>query len=41
MAEEVLGENPCKGYLRIALVYKKEIIKEAMERISNYLKKNN
>ena len=41
MAEEVLGENPCKGFLRIALVYKKEIIKEAMERISDYFRKNN
>ena len=41
MAEEVSGENPCKGFLRIALVYHQEIVKEAMERISNYLKKNN
>ena len=41
MAEEVSGENPCKGFLRIALVYKKEIIKEAMERISDYFKNNN
>ena len=41
MAEEVDGENPCKGYLRIALVYKKEIVKEAMERISDYFRKNN
>ena len=40
MAEEVSGENPCKGFLRIALVYKKEIIKEAMERISDYFRKN-
>ena len=41
MAEEVSGENPCKGFLRIALVYKKEIVKEAMRRISDYFKKNN
>ena len=41
MAEEVSGENPCKGYLRIALVHKKEIVNEAMERISNYFRKNN
>ena len=41
MAEEVSGENPCKGYLRIALVHKKEIVNEAMERISNYFSKNN
>ena len=40
MAEEVSGENPCKGFLRIALVYKQEIVKEAMGRISNYLRKN-
>ena len=41
MAEEVSGENPCKGYLRVALVHKKEIVNEAMERISNYFRKNN
>ncbi len=41
MAEEVLGENPCKGFLRIALVYKKEIVKEAIERISDYFMYNN
>ena len=41
MAEEVFGENPCKGFLRIALVYRKEIVQEAMERISDYFKKNN
>ena len=41
MAEESSGENPCKGYLRIALVHKKEIVNEAMGRISNYFKKNN
>ena len=40
MAENVSGENPCKGFLRIALVHKKEIVKEAMQRISNYLKNN-
>ena len=41
MAEESSEENPCKGYLRIALVHKKEIVNEAMERISNYFKANN
>ena len=41
MAEESLKENPCKGYLRIALVHKKDIVNEAMERISNYFRKNN
>ena len=40
MAENVFGENPCKGFLRIALVHKKEIVKEAMERISDYFRKN-
>ena len=40
MAENVSGENPCKGFLRIALVHKKEIVIEAMQRISNYFKKN-
>ena len=39
MAETVSGENPCKGFLRIALVHKKEIVTEAMQRISNYFKK--
>ena len=41
MAEEVSGENPCKGFLRIALVHKREIVNEAMERMSNYFRKNN
>ena len=41
MAEQSSEENPCKGYLRIALVHKKEIVNEAMERISNYFKTNN
>lgn len=40
MAENVSGQNPCKGFLRIALVHKKEIVKEAMQRISNYFKNN-
>ena len=40
MAEKVSGENPCKGFLRIALVYEQEIVKEAMERLSNYFRKN-
>ena len=39
MAENVFGENPCKGFLRIALVHKEEIVTEAMQRISNYFKK--
>ena len=39
MAESVFGENPCKGFLRIALVHKEEIVTEAMQRISNYFKK--
>ena len=40
MAENVSGENPCKGFLRIALVHKKEIVIEALQRISNYFKNN-
>ena len=40
MAENVSGQNPCKGFLRIALVHKKEIVTEAMQRISNYFKNN-
>ena len=40
MAENVSGENPCKGFLRIALVHKKEIVTEALQRISNYFKNN-
>ena len=40
MAENVSGENPCKGFLRIALVHKKEIVTEAIQRISNYFKNN-
>ena len=40
MAENVSGENPCKGFLRIALVHKKEIVIEALHRISNYFKNN-
>ena len=40
MAENVAGENPCKGFLRIALVHKKEIVTEAIQRISNYFKNN-
>ena len=41
MAENVSGENPCKGFLRIALVHKKRIVTEALQRISNYFKKLN
>ena len=40
MAENVSGENPCKGFLRIALVHRKEIVTEALQRISNYFKNN-
>ena len=40
MAENVSGENPCKGFLRIALVHKKEVVTEALQRISNYFKNN-
>jgi len=41
MAENISGENPCRGFLRIALVYKEDMIVEALQRISDYLKKNN
>ena len=41
MAENVFGENPCKGFLRIALVHKKDMVVEALKRISDYFKKNN
>ena len=40
MAENVSGENPCKGFLRIALVHKTEVVTEALQRISNYFKNN-
>ena len=40
MAENVFGENPCKGFLRIALVHKTEVVTEALQRISNYFKNN-
>ena len=39
MAENVSGENPCKGFLRIALVHKQDIVIEALQRISDYFKK--
>ena len=38
MAKEVNGFNPGKGFLRISLVDKKEIIEETMRRICLYLK---
>ncbi len=38
MAKEVNGFNPGKGFLRISLVDKKEIIEETMKRICSYLK---
>ena len=40
MAENVSSENPCKGFLRIALVHEKKIVTEAIQRISNYFKNN-
>ena len=39
MTEEVNGENPCKGYLRIALVYEKERTVEAGREFLIILKK--
>ena len=41
MAENISGENPCSGFLRIALVHKEEMVLEAFQRISDYFKKNN
>ena len=38
MAKEVDGFNPGKGFLRISLVDKKEVIEETMRRICLYLK---
>ena len=38
MAKDVNGFNPGKGFLRISLVDKKEIIEETMERICLFLK---
>ena len=38
MAKEVAGFNPGKGFLRISLVDKKEVIEETMRRICLYLK---
>ena len=38
MAKEVNGFNPGKGFLRISLVDKKEVIEETMRRICLYLK---
>ncbi len=40
MAEEIDGYNPGKNFLRIALVYDKFIIEEAMKRITECLSKN-
>ena len=39
MAAEDNKINPCKGYLRIALVHQKEIVVDAMDRILDYLLK--
>ena len=41
MAKEINGYNPGKGFLRIALVDNSAVIVEAMERITDYLKKTN
>jgi len=41
MAENISGENPCRDFLRIALVHKEEIVLEAFQRMSDYFKKNN
>ena len=38
MAKDVNGINPGKGYLRISLVDKKEVIEETMRRICLFLK---
>ena len=38
MASEVEGLNPGKGYLRISIVDNKEVIEEAMKRVSLFLK---
>ena len=38
MASDVDGLNPGKGYLRIAIVDNKEVIEEAMKRVSLFLK---
>ena len=38
MAKDVDGFNPGKGYLRIAIVDNKEVIEEAMKRVSLFLK---
>ena len=38
MAKDVNGTNPGRGYLRISLVDKKEVIEETMRRISLFLK---
>ena len=37
MAKDVNGINPGKGYLRISLVDKKEVIEETMRRICLFL----
>ena len=38
MAKDVNGFNPGKGFLRISLVEKNEVIEETMKRICLYLK---
>ena len=38
MAKDVNGINPGRGYLRISLVDKKEVIEETMRRICLFLK---
>ncbi len=41
MAKDQNGFNPGKGFLRISIVDKKEIVEEAMKRISLFLKSDN
>ena len=41
MAKEIDGYNPGKGFLRLALVDNSAVIVDAMERITDYLKKTN
>ena len=38
MAKEVDGFNPGKCYLRIAIVDDKEVVEDAMKRVSLFLK---
>ncbi len=40
MAANEHKDNPCKGYLRIALVHKQNVVEDAMNRISDYFLKS-